>query len=82
LDAYLELGAQGTRGGILLAWNMDMISVSNAVNRTFTISVMVKVISASTPFLFTTCYGPQTTDTKMISCLNSLRLSQDLIYRG
>jgi exonuclease III len=58
LDSYIELGAQGTRGGILLAWDKDMISVSNTVNRSFTISAMVQVSSNSPPFLLTTCYGP------------------------
>ena len=48
LDSYLELGAQGTRGGIILAWNKDMISVTNAVNRNFTISATIKVISSDT----------------------------------
>ena len=57
LDSYLELGAQGTRGGILLAWNKDMISMTNAVNRVFTISAMIKVASSDTQFLMTTCYG-------------------------
>lgn len=58
LDSYLELGAQGTRGGILLAWNKEMISVTNAVNRSFTISAMVRVSSMNASFLLTTCYGP------------------------
>jgi hypothetical protein len=58
LDSYIELGAQGTRGGILLAWDKDMISVSNTVNRSFTISAMVQVLSNSPPFLLATCYVP------------------------
>lgn len=58
LDSFLELPAQGTRGGILLAWNKDVITVTNAINRTFTISAMVTVTSNSTPFLLSTCYGP------------------------
>jgi exonuclease III len=58
LDSYIELGAQGTRGGILLGWDKDMVSVSNVVNRSFTISAMVQVSSNSTSFLLTTCYGP------------------------
>lgn len=58
LDSYLELPEQGTRGGILLAWNKDVISVTNPINRTFTILAMVAVASNSTPFLLSTCYGP------------------------
>jgi hypothetical protein len=58
MDSYLHLDAQGTRGGILLAWNKDIISISNAVNRTFSISATIKVVSSDTPFLLTTCYGP------------------------
>lgn len=58
LDSYVELGAQGTRGGILLAWDKDMVSVTQPVNRSFTISAMVQLQSNSPPFLLTTCYGP------------------------
>ncbi|XP_066358109.1 uncharacterized protein [Miscanthus floridulus] len=57
-DSYLQLGAQGTRGGLLLAWNKDLISITNAVIRNFTISASVQITSSSTPFLLTTCYGP------------------------
>jgi hypothetical protein len=35
-----------------------MISVTNAVNRDFTISAMIKAASSNTQFLMTTCYGP------------------------
>lgn len=58
LDSYVELGAQGTRGGILLAWDKDMVSVTQPVNRSFTISAMVQLQSNSPLFLLTTCYGP------------------------
>lgn len=58
LDSYIELAAQGTRGGVLLAWNKDVITVTNPISRTFTISAMASVASNSTPFLLTTCYGP------------------------
>lgn len=58
LDSYVELGAQGTRGGILLAWGKDMVSVTQPVNRSFTISAMVQLQSNNPPFLLTTCYGP------------------------
>lgn len=58
LDSYLTLDAQGTRGGILLAWNKDVVSVTNVVNRAFTISATINVASSSSTFLLTTCYGP------------------------
>lgn len=58
LDSYLELGTQGTRGGILLAWDKDLVTVTNAVNRTLTISALITLASSSIPFLLTTCYGP------------------------
>lgn len=41
-----------------MAWNRDLVSVTNAVNRTFTISAVVQTSSPSIPFLITTCYGP------------------------
>jgi hypothetical protein len=41
-----------------LAWNKDIIKVTNAINRAFTISAMVIVASNSTSFLLSTCYGP------------------------
>lgn len=58
LNSYLTLDAQGTRGGILLAWDKDTVSISNALNRTFTISATVTAASPNVPFLLTTCYGP------------------------
>lgn len=42
LNSYLELGAQGTRGGILLAWDKELLSITNAVNRVFTITATVQ----------------------------------------
>jgi hypothetical protein len=41
----------------LLAWNKDIVSVTNAINRTFTISATISVASCNSPFLLT-CYGP------------------------
>lgn len=72
LDSYIELGAQGTRGGVLLAWNKDLISVSNAVNRAFTISAMVQPLAFDSPFLLTTCYGPSD-DNRKEEFLDELR---------
>lgn len=57
LDSHLELGAQGTRGGILLAWNKEVLSVTNAINRSYTISATINIMSYNTSFLLTTCYG-------------------------
>lgn len=58
LDSFLELGAQGTRGGILLAWNSDTISVSNATHKTFSITATFSSVTSSSQFMLTTCYGP------------------------
>lgn len=41
----------------MLAWNKDIVSVTNAINRTFTISATISVASCNSPFLLT-CYGP------------------------
>jgi hypothetical protein len=58
LDSYLELGAQGTRGGILLAWDKELLSVTNAINRSYTITATVNLRAYNISFLLTTCYGP------------------------
>jgi exonuclease III len=57
LNSYLALNAQGTRGGILLAWNKDIVSINSATNRSFSISATVQIPNA-TAFMLTTCYGP------------------------
>jgi len=59
-------------GGVLLAWNKDLISVSNAVNRAFTISAMIQLLSSNSPFLLTTCYGPSD-DNRKEEFLDELR---------
>lgn len=53
IQTYMLIGAV-----ILLAWNKDVITVTNPISRTFTISAIISVASNSTPFLLTTCYGP------------------------
>lgn len=55
---YRALNAAGTRGGILLAWNEDLISVSGVECRQFSATALVRVMLTGASFSLTTCYGP------------------------
>lgn len=55
---YCTLDAVGTRGGVLLAWNREMVQVSEVLIKQFSISATVVVLSSTASFRLTTCYGP------------------------
>jgi exonuclease III len=58
LSSYYSLDAEGTRGGVLLGWDKDVVLVTELDHRIFTISATVTVLMSNTSFRITTCYGP------------------------
>lgn len=58
LSSYHTLDAIGTRGGVLLGWDKDVVSLTDIECRLFTISATVRVLMSNNSFKITTCYGP------------------------
>lgn len=58
LSKFVTLDAQGTRGGILLAWDEDLVSVLDVQCKVFMILAVVTMLLSNVTFLLTTCYGP------------------------
>jgi hypothetical protein len=70
---YVYLPAQGTRGGILLAWKSRDVSIKDLMFTANTLSAKVATpSSAATPWCITIVYGPQTDDEK-IAFLQEIR---------
>jgi exonuclease III len=57
-DEFVYLPADGTRGGVLLAWKSRMVSVTNPMLTTNAITAKV-VVSNSVPWWISVVYGPQ-----------------------
>lgn len=57
-DDYTYLPAQGTRGGILLAWKSRAVTITAPLFTTNTLSARVAT-TAGTPWWLTVVYGPQ-----------------------
>ncbi|XP_073353860.1 uncharacterized protein [Aegilops tauschii subsp. strangulata] len=62
---FFFLPATGTRGGILLAWRCDRISLANPIIGTFHVSATVSLGASTTPWWITSVYGPQGMDEKL-----------------
>lgn len=60
LDQRRILGAQGTRGGIILAWSGQLFEETQHNIGNFSVSVLLKTRSSSQKFWITTVYGPST----------------------
>jgi exonuclease III len=58
LASYQALDAEGTRGGVLLAWDKDVALVTDIDMRSFSISATVTVLMSNSRFRISTCYGP------------------------
>ncbi|PNT78292.1 hypothetical protein BRADI_1g77013v3, partial [Brachypodium distachyon] len=57
-QSFLCLPADGTRGGVALFWNSDMVAISNPRILSFSITVVVTIVNSGLAFLLTTVYGP------------------------
>lgn len=61
LSDFCYLPANGTRGGLLLAWDSEFVTITNPSLRNFSIMASVLLQSTNVAFLLTTVYGlPQT----------------------
>lgn len=63
---FFCLPADGTRGGILLAWRSDHIALSNPSVGSFHVSAVVSNTSSATPWWITGVYGPQDESDKLV----------------
>ena len=70
-DDYTYLPAQGTRGGILLAWKSRVVSISDPLFPYNAISARVAT-AGDTPWWITIVYGPQD-DVAKVAFLEELR---------
>jgi hypothetical protein len=75
LDMHSFLWAEGTRGGILLAWQSDFIEGSILLLRDFSLSMVFKLKWCASNFCLTTIYGLTDEDAKhlFLTGLISLR---------
>ncbi|XP_078169794.1 uncharacterized protein LOC144564134 [Carex rostrata] len=60
LDQFATRDAEGTRGGILIAWNTRKFLMESTSIRTYSLSMLFKNIEDSSTFLYTGVYGPST----------------------
>jgi exonuclease III len=58
LSGHCTLDANGTRGGILLAWDEEVVELTSVDIRQFTITATVRLLLTNVNFRLTTCYGP------------------------
>jgi exonuclease III len=63
-DSFDYLPAEETHGGILLAWNMSMVRITNVVKDSFAISGEVHT-GTGEPWWITIVYGPLRTEDKV-----------------
>uniref|UniRef100_A0A453I0J0 Endonuclease/exonuclease/phosphatase domain-containing protein n=1 Tax=Aegilops tauschii subsp. strangulata TaxID=200361 RepID=A0A453I0J0_AEGTS len=63
-DDYTYLPAQGTPGGILLAWKSRDVTITNPLFTTNVLTAKISMI-AGTPWWLTVVYGPQDDAGKM-----------------
>jgi exonuclease III len=66
LDKHSFLPAEGTRGGILLAWQSDYTEGSNLMLRDFSLSMDFKLKWCTSNFYLTTIYGPTDEEAKQL----------------
>lgn len=58
LNHLVYLPADGTKGGIVLAWDADLISVTNSTLGLYSLSATVHMRLSGTSFFMTVVYGP------------------------
>jgi exonuclease III len=68
-DEFFYLPAEGTRGGILLAWQSALVSISNPHYTDNAITARI-TIGGSVSWWFTGVYGPQSDADSVPSCRN------------
>lgn len=74
-DTFKVLPSQGTRGGLMVAWNQRTYTKVSAEIKTFSITVHLKHIYEATTFAFTAVYGP-TNHQERITFFEEIRQSK------
>lgn len=69
---FVHKPADGTRGGILIAWDTDQVAASNTVQKDYSLSVTITLKLTNVSFILTTVYGP-TEDRYKLDFLEELR---------
>lgn len=64
-DGFDFLPAEGTRGGILMAWKSDKLRLSNIQKDEFMISAQVLSLEDGKEWMVSSVYGPQGDDDKL-----------------
>jgi hypothetical protein len=75
-DEFFYLPAEGTRGGIMLAWQSGLVSITNPHLMAYSITARITV-GGGHSWWFTRVYGPQD-DVDTIAFLQELQDIQDL----
>uniref|UniRef100_J3NA39 CCHC-type domain-containing protein n=1 Tax=Oryza brachyantha TaxID=4533 RepID=J3NA39_ORYBR len=63
---FVFLAAQGTRGGIILAWKSDVFAATLVHSGAWSISVRIKELITAREWFLTTVYGPQDEQEKLM----------------
>lgn len=58
LDQYVTVPAQGTRGGILIAWRQSMYTLISKEEKQFTLTTTLQNTNDASKIMFTAVYGP------------------------
>ena len=67
LKSFVQRPAIGTRGGILLLWDEDLVEVKDISTGTFFLSATITIICTDTSFKFTTSMGQLAATSKTFS---------------
>lgn len=58
LHNFAQRPAEGTRGGILMLWDDNLVYVSNITTTNYWLYVMVRIRESKENFKLTSVYGP------------------------
>lgn len=64
LRSFAQRPAVGTRGGILMLWDENVVGISNIVASEFCLSADVQILANDTTFKITSVYGPTSSSRK------------------
>jgi exonuclease III len=64
LDKFSLLPVEGTRGGVLLAWQSECIDATNLIVRDYSLTMVIKPKWFCSSFTLTTVYGPTDDEAK------------------
>lgn len=77
LDQFVEVPAQGTRGGLFIAWRKNTYTMVQADTKQYLISIILKHNYDASTMVFTAVYGP-TAQSLRAAFYNELREAKPL----